>query len=165
MKLELRVGDRARNIEIERHGEQFHFRIDGRAVAADVVQVQPEVYSVVIDGEAFEARIECGQSGLRVQIDGREFPIAIDDPRQWRRDRNQIAAVEGHQQIISSMPGKVVRVMVRTGDAVEAGQGVLVVEAMKMQNEIKSPKAGKIERIAVQEGQTVNAGEVLAVIV
>ena len=63
------------------------------------------------------------------------------------------------------MPGKVVRVMVRAGEAVEAGQGLLVVEAMKMQNEIKSPKAGKIERIAAQEGQTVNAGEVLAVIV
>ncbi|HEV2221454.1 MAG TPA: hypothetical protein VGR84_00460, partial [Candidatus Acidoferrales bacterium] len=60
MKLELRIGDRARNIEIERHGAQFHFRIDGRVVAADVKQIQPEVYSVLIDGEAFEARIDCG---------------------------------------------------------------------------------------------------------
>ena len=165
MKLELRIGDRARNLEIERHGEQFQFRIDGRAVAADVMQVQPDVYSVLIDGQAFEAHIECGASGLHVQTDGREFPVVIADPRKWRRDSNQIAAVEGHQQIVSSMPGKVVRVMVRAGDAVEAGQGLLVVEAMKMQNEIKSPKAGKIERIAAQEGQTVNAGEVLAVIV
>src|SRR5579864_4857047 len=165
MKLELTIGDRARNLEIERHGGQFHFRINGRAVAADVVQVQPEVYSVLIDGQAFEAHIECDASGLRVQIDGREFPIAIADPRQWRRSQNQMAAAEGHQQIVSSMPGKVVRVMVRAGDAVEAGQGLLVVEAMKMQNEIKSPKAGKIERIAAQEGQTINAGEVLAVIV
>jgi len=165
MKLELRVGDRTRNLEIERHGEQFQIRIDGRVVAADVKQVQPEVYSVLIDGAAFEARIECRASELRVQIDGREFFIAIADPRQWRRDRNQIAAAEGYQQIVSSIPGKVVRVMVRAGDAVEAGQGLLVVEAMKMQNEIKSPKAGKIERIAAQEGQTVNAGEVLAVIV
>lgn len=165
MKLEMRIGDRARHIEIERHAGLFQFRIDGRAVAADVVQVQLEVYSILIDGEAFEARIECGGAGLRVQIDGREFPIAIADPRQWRRDRNQIAAAEGHQQVVSSMPGKVVRVMVRAGEAVEAGQGLLVVEAMKMQNEIKSPKVGKIERIAVQEGQTINAGEVLAVIV
>jgi len=165
MKLELSIGDRARNIEIERHDGQFRFRIDGRAVAADVLQVQPDVYSVLINGEAFEAHIECGASGLHVHIDGRKFPMAIAGPRQWRRDRNLIAAAEGHQPIVSSMPGKVVRVMVRTGDAVEAGQGLLVVEAMKMQNEIKSPKAGKIERIAAQEGQTVNAGEVLAVIV
>lgn len=165
MKLELRIGDRARNLEVERHGEQFQFRINGRAVAADAKEVQPGVYSILIDGEAFEARIECGASGLRVQIDGREFPIAIADPRQWRRERNQIAAAEGHQQIVSSMPGKVVRVMVRAGDTVEAGQGLLVVEAMKMQNEIKSPKAGRIKRIAVREGQTVYAGEILAVIV
>ncbi|MGB7023855.1 MAG: biotin/lipoyl-containing protein, partial [Candidatus Acidiferrales bacterium] len=163
--LDLRIGNHMRHVEIERHGGQFQFRIDGRDVGADVKQIQPEVYSILFEAEAFEARIECGATGLRVQIDGYEFPIVIADPRQWRRDRNQIAVVEGHQQVVSSMPGKVVRVMVRAGDAVEAGQGLLVVEAMKMQNEIKSPKTGKIERVAAQEGQTVNAGEVLAVIV
>jgi biotin carboxyl carrier protein len=62
------------------------------------------------------------------------------------------------------MPGKVVRVLVKAGEAVEAGQGLLVVEAMKMQNEIKSPKTGKIERLTVSEGQNVNAGEVLAIV-
>ncbi|MGH9710925.1 MAG: biotin/lipoyl-containing protein, partial [Candidatus Acidiferrales bacterium] len=139
-------------------------RIDGRDVAADVEVVQPGVYSILIGGEAFEARIESGAGEQRVRIDGREFPIEIADPRQWRRNRNQIATAEGYQQVVASMPGKVVRVMVRAGDAVEAGQGLLVVEAMKMQNEIKSPKAGKIERIAAREGQTVNTGEVLAVI-
>ncbi|HEV2616005.1 MAG TPA: biotin/lipoyl-containing protein [Candidatus Acidoferrales bacterium] len=164
MKLELRIGESARNIEIERHGKQIHFRIDGRDVHADVAEIQPEVYSILIDGEAFEARIESGASGLRVQIDRREFPIVIIDPRRWRRDGNELAAAEGHQQVVSSMPGKIVRVMVRAGELVEAGQGLLVVEAMKMQNEIKSPKAGTIERIAAHEGQTVNAGEVLAVI-
>ncbi|MGH9728235.1 MAG: biotin/lipoyl-containing protein [Candidatus Acidiferrales bacterium] len=165
MKLELRIGKSARNVEIERDGEQLHFRIDGREVHADLAEIQPEIYSILIDGEAFEARIESDASGLRVRIDGREFPVAIADPRRWRRDGNELAAAEGHQQVVSSMPGKIVRVMVRAGDLVEAGQGLLVVEAMKMQNEIKSPKAGTIKRIAVQEGQTVNAGEVLAVIV
>ncbi|MGH9864113.1 MAG: biotin/lipoyl-containing protein [Candidatus Acidiferrales bacterium] len=165
MKLDLRIRDRALNVEIERHGEQSHFRIDGRDVAADVEEVQPGVYSILIDGEAFEARIESGAIELRVEINGHEYLIAIADPRQWRRDGNAMAAVEGHQQVVASMPGKIVRVMVRAGDIVEIGQGLLVVEAMKMQNEIKSPKAGKIERIAAREGQTVNAGEVLAVIV
>lgn len=165
MKLELRSGERAHNVEINPHGERFQLRIDGRDVGADIVEVQPEVYSILIDGEAFEARIESVANELRVRIDGREFPITIADPRQWRRDRNAMAAAEGHQQVVASMPGKIVRVMVRAGEAVEAGQGLLVVEAMKMQNEIKSPKSGKIERIAAREGQTVNAGEVLAVIV
>jgi biotin carboxyl carrier protein len=62
------------------------------------------------------------------------------------------------------MPGKVVRVLVKQGAAVEAGQGLLVVEAMKMQNEIRSPKSGKIEKLLVVENQTVNAGETLAVV-
>ncbi|HWQ03049.1 MAG TPA: biotin/lipoyl-containing protein, partial [Candidatus Nitrosotenuis sp.] len=71
---------------------------------------------------------------------------------------------EGRQEILAPMPGKVVRVLVKSGDAVEAGHGLLVVEAMKMQNEIKSPKSGKVERVLVSEGQNVNAGETLAVV-
>jgi biotin carboxyl carrier protein len=62
------------------------------------------------------------------------------------------------------MPGKVVRLLVREGDHVEAGQGLLVVEAMKMQNEIRSPKSGAIERVLAKEGQPVNAGDVLCVV-
>ncbi|MGH9706384.1 MAG: biotin/lipoyl-containing protein, partial [Candidatus Acidiferrales bacterium] len=71
---------------------------------------------------------------------------------------------EGRQNVLASMPGKVVRVLANAGDAVEAGQGLLVVEAMKMQNEIRSPKSGTIERLLVAEGQTVNAGELLAIV-
>jgi biotin carboxyl carrier protein len=70
--------------------------------------------------------------------------------------------VEGRQEILAPMPGKVVRLLATVGDAVELGQGLLVVEAMKMQNEIRSPKSGKLERLLVKEGQNVNAGEVLA---
>jgi biotin carboxyl carrier protein len=69
---------------------------------------------------------------------------------------------EGRQQITAPMPGKVVRILKNAGVAVEAGEGLLVVEAMKMQNEIRSPKRGKVEKILVKEGQAVNAGEVLA---
>jgi len=165
MKLALTMGGRTHNVVLERSAGQWFFRVDGREGVADVMEVQAGIYSILIDGEAFEARIESGANGLRVYVDGREYPIAIADPRQWRPGRNEIAEAEGHQQIVASMPGKLVRVMVHVGDTVEAGQGLLVVEAMKMQNEIKSPKAGKIERIAVREGQTVNAGDVLAVIV
>jgi len=71
---------------------------------------------------------------------------------------------EGSQRVIAPMPGKVVRVLVKVGDAIEVGNGILVVEAMKMQNEVRSPKSGKIERLLVSEGQAVSAGEVLAVV-
>jgi len=86
------------------------------------------------------------------------------DPRAWRGKRGGVLEAEGRQQIIAPMPGKVVRLLVKAGDAVEAGQGLLVVEAMKMQNEIRAPKTGKVERILISEGQAVNAGDVLAVV-
>src|SRR5258705_4794768 len=77
-----------------------------------------------------------------------------DSTSRWKR--------EARQQILAPMPGKIIRVLVQAGEKVEAGQGLLVVEAMKMQNEIRSPKSGTVERLLVKEGQPVNAGEILA---
>ena len=96
-------------------------------------------------------------------MDGEPFDVEIVDPRAVRR-RGASGTVEGRQTLTAAMPGKVVRVLVSEGDTVEAGQGIVVVEAMKMQNEVKSPKAGTVVKIAASEGSTVNAGELLAVV-
>jgi biotin carboxyl carrier protein len=80
----------------------------------------------------------------------------------WRGRRHGALEAEGRQQITAPMPGKVVRVLLQEGDTVEAGQGLLVVEAMKMQNEIRSPKSGRVEKLFAKEGLAVNAGDVLA---
>ncbi|HEV2289213.1 MAG TPA: biotin/lipoyl-containing protein [Candidatus Acidoferrales bacterium] len=138
--------------------------LDGREVAADLVEVQPGVYSVLIGGQAFEASVTADSTSSRVMIGEHEFPFEVVDPRRWNRGRRGVAGAEGKQSIIAPMPGKIVRLLVKNEDSVEIGQGLIVVEAMKMQNEIKSPKAGKIERLDVKEGQAVNAGEILAVI-
>ncbi len=82
------------------------------------------------------------------------------DPREWR-GRHGTLEVQGRQQVVAPMPGKIVRILVQAGEAVEAGQGLVVVEAMKMQNEIRSPKSGKVEKIVAKEGETVNPGDVL----
>jgi len=89
---------------------------------------------------------------------------AVRDLRQWRRRGGAALEAQGRQQIIAPMPGKIIRLLVKAGEPVETGQGLLVVEAMKMQNEIRSPKSGTVERLSVAEGQTVNAGEVVAVV-
>ena len=119
---------------------------------------------LLIGGQSFEARVEFAATGLRVIVGGQEYGATIRDPRQWRRHRGAAVEAEGRQQAIAPMPGKVVRVLVKAGDAVEAGQGLLVIEAMKMQNEVRSPKRGTVERLLVSEGQTINAGEVLATV-
>jgi biotin carboxyl carrier protein len=103
-------------------------------------------------------------SKLKLQTGAQEFSAEVLDPRAWRGRRHSGVEAEGRQQIIAPMPGKVVRVLIKAGDAVEAGQGLLVVEAMKMQNEIRSPKSGTVERVLASEGQAVNAGEVLCIV-
>lgn len=165
MKLNVKIGGRDRTVEIARDGEKTQFCLDGREIAADLMEVQPGIYSVLIGGQAFEASVTADSSSSRVLIGGQEFPFEIADPRRWNRGRGGMAGAEGKQSIAAPMPGKIVRLLVKNGDSVEIGQGLIVVEAMKMQNEIKSPKAGKIERLDAREGQAVNAGEILAVIV
>ena len=138
--------------------------IDGRRVEADAVKLSPGVYSILLDGRSLEVRVETVADGLLLQTAGREYRVEIVDPRSWRRSHGGKIDLAGRQQISAPMAGKVVRVLVAPGQPVEAGQGLLVVEAMKMQNEIRSPKTGTVERLLAKEGQAVNAGDVLAVI-
>jgi biotin carboxyl carrier protein len=134
---------------------------DGEERNADVAEVTPNVYSVLLDGRSYEARVEQTADGLVVVVNGTRFPIEVRDPRRWSA-RSGGRAGDGVQNLLAPMPGKVVRVLARIGDMVEAGQGILVVEAMKMQNEMKAGRAGRVLSIAVQEGATVKADEVLA---
>jgi biotin carboxyl carrier protein len=98
-----------------------------------------------------------------VVVNGKRIPVAARDKKHLRGQAGA-AAASGQVKLLAPMPGKVVCVLLSAGDEVAARQGVLVVEAMKMQNEVQSPKAGKIAEIKISEGQTVNAGDVLAVI-
>ena len=178
MKLEIRIGATranaphgasaaipAQNIDVARDGNRIRVEIGGKIIEGDAVEVATGTYSVLINGHSYEVRVEPAHEGLRVHAGAQEFVVAIDDPRAWRRRRHSAAEAEGRQEVIAPMPGKVVRVLAKQGDDVEAGQGLFVVEAMKMQNEIRSPKKGKLESLLVKEGQVVNAGEPLAFVV
>ena len=139
------------------------FTVDGRLVETDALQISGNAYSVLIGGRSLEVTVEEALDGLLLHANRREFHVEIFDPRSWRRGRGAGIELEGRQQLIAPMPGKIVRVLVAAGQQVNAGQGLLVIEAMKMQNEIRSPKSGTVEKLA-KEGQTVNAGEILAII-
>lgn len=138
--------------------------IDGREVEVDVVAIGPGLHSILLNGRSFEAHVREVPGGVVVAIDGREYPVEIHDRRQWRGRSATALEAEGRQQIAASMPGKIVRVLVAAGEAIKVGQGIVVVEAMKMQNEVRSPKSGMVERLLVKEGQAVNAGEILAIV-
>lgn len=165
LKLEIEIGGKVRSVELIRAGGRVRCSVDGRELQADAAEVAPGIYSILIDGESLEVRVEAAAGGgLRVNAGGRDYAAKVRDPRQWRRRGGGALEAEGRQQVLAPMPGKIVRVLAAAGERVAAGQGLLVIEAMKMQNEVKSPKSGTVERMMVKEGQTVNAGESLGTV-
>ena len=139
--------------------------IDGEPVEVNlesevsVVEVEPGVFSVIRKGRSYEVR--AGEGAM--WIDGERFEVEVVDPRAMKRGGDS-AVASGQQTLKAAMPGKVVRVLASVGDEVEAGQGIVVIEAMKMQNEVKAPAAGKVLSIAVREGTAVAGGDTIAVI-
>ncbi len=129
----------------------------------DIVEVEPGVYSILRDGRVDEVRIVRSRAGYTASIGGRTLELEVIDPRD-RRSSAAAGGGEGRQRIVAPMPGKVVRVLVALGDPVRAGQGVVVVEAMKMQNEMKAPKDGTVVELGVVPDGTVAAGDVLAIV-
>lgn len=163
MKIEIRIGDVSRSVELVRNGSGWSISLDGVALDGDVAEVAPNTFSVLLNGESHEVRVApMPGGGVKLHTSTAEYDAEVVDSRAWRGRRHGALEAEGRQHVAAPMPGKVVRVLVKEGDAVEAGQGIIVVEAMKMQNEIRSPKSGKVERLLVLEGQAVNAGETLA---
>ena len=162
MKYEVLLAGKTRVVELTRQNDAWKISLDGNTLDANAVEVAPNIFSVLLSGDSHQIRIAPRPDGtLTLHTGLAEYHAEVSDPRSWRGRRQGAVEAEGRQQITAPMPGKVVRLLVKQGDSVEAGQGLLVIEAMKMQNEIRSPKSGKIEKIFAQEGQPVNAGEVL----
>jgi biotin carboxyl carrier protein len=161
--LESPTGKTKHLVDLEKDGASYKVSLDGKPVDADVILAGPNAVSVILGGAVFEIHIAPSLDGTHtLQIGPHEFQADVRDPRAWHGRKQGALEAEGRQQIIAPMAGKVIRLLVTVGDEVEAGQGLMVVEAMKMQNEIRSPKKGKVERLHAREGQAVNAGDVLA---
>lgn len=154
-------------LELERVEERWSCRLDGHALEVDAVLVRPDVLSLRIGNQAYEIKSENVGDGKDndwyLWVASVRYASKVRDPRALR-GRARSADDQGPKKLTAPMPGKVVRVLVKEGDSVEAGTGVLVVEAMKMQNEIKSPKKGTIQKMLAVEGVAVNAGDVLAIV-
>ena len=162
MKYEVFLGGKTRVVELSQREGAWAVTLDGKTLDASAVEVAPNTFSILLNSQSHQVRVAPRADGtLTVHTGLTEYQAEVSDPRSWRGRRHGALEAEGRQQIAAPMPGKLVRVLVKQGDTVEAGQGLLVVEAMKMQNEIRSPKSGRVEKLLVKEGQAVNAGEVL----
>ena len=150
-------------LELNRVDGGWSCRLDGRDVEVDAVLARPDVVSLRVGNRVYEVKCEHAAGDLQLWVGSARFAAEVRDPRSLR-GRTRTADHSGAKKLAASMPGKVVRLLAREGSVVEAGAGVMVVEAMKMQNEIKSPKKGKVQKILVREGTAVNAGDILAIV-
>jgi biotin carboxyl carrier protein len=171
MVYDVTIDGKSYRLELDRAEGRWACRLDGREVEVDAILARPDVLSVRIGNKAYEIKSEHVSGGKdggkdsdwHLWVGSVRFASEVRDPRSLR---SRVRATDDHgpKKLTAPMPGKVVRLLVREGDAVEAGAGVLVVEAMKMQNEIKSPKKGIIQKMLAAEGVAVNAGDVLAIV-
>lgn len=164
MKYVAQVGDHTYEIEID-DGGTVHF--DGRTLQVNLLQVGPlGLYSLLIENRSRELVVEETQQGYRVTLGSRTFHVRVADERELRLAGSRIGPVvpAGELPVKAPIPGMVVRVLVRGGEAVASGQPLVILEAMKMENELRAPRAGTVGDIKVKAGERVEQGAVLLVL-
>ena len=172
MIFEVAVGDRVRTVGVVRKGALLHVELDGRTHVIDARRVNDAVISMLVQlgdasapsrslDAAFATKPTAGD--FDVHLDGRTIAVQIRPAGAFGRQKKTGAdpTASGPQRVVAPMPGKVVRVLVKPGDEVKAKQGLVVVEAMKMENELRAARDGRVRDVAVTEGQSVDAGAVL----
>jgi biotin carboxyl carrier protein len=163
MKYEVNIQGREVSVQFEQRDGRIRAQVGDRTYDLEVESPEEGVYLFLAGNDIYETHVWTAEpDSLRVQIRDHLFATRIIDRKHRRATLEH--GIEGRQNLIAPMPGKIVRVLLAPGDEVALGQGVVVVEAMKMQNEIKSPKAGRVVEVRVSDGATVNANQVLAVV-
>jgi len=163
MIFDVSVNGRDYRVELElRQTGNWDCRVNGDAVTVNAVNTAEGVLSLLIGGESYQ--IVANPAQQQIAVGRTRYAIEVRDPRSWRARKARLETGDGPKKVLAPMPGKVVRIVVAEGAEVEAGAGVVVIEAMKMQNELKSPKKGKVAKILAYEGAAVNAGDVLAIV-
>lgn len=165
MRLDVELDGRTRTVQVERNPDgRFHIAVDGEPHTVDVQQTDVGLSLVFEDGRSLEAAATPQTGGeWLIQLPHVDVAVVVDGQRHGRRGVGGPSAT-GAQRVIAPMPGRVLRVLVAVGDEVGHRQGLVVVEAMKMENELGAPKAGRVTEIAVIEGVSVEAGRLLMVI-
>lgn len=164
MKLLITIDGQTKEAEFDAAAGVMRLTLEGRTHHAPVSEPEPGLFIVILNGHVYRCALDRWPVGeIEVTVNGERSTVAVRDRKRLRLGAGGDGR-SGRATLTAPMPGKVVRVLCQVGDEVAANQGLAVVEAMKMQNEVQSPKAGKVVELRVQEGQTVNAGEVLVIV-
>jgi biotin carboxyl carrier protein len=164
MTYEILIEGKPHQLELSPVESGWNCKLDGKEYKVDAVVARRDVISVIIDGDCYEVKREQTRDDLHIWVKSVRFAAEVRDPRSLRSRRAAAGDVAGPAKLVAPMPGKIVRIIAHEKDKVEAGSGLLVIEAMKMQNELKAPKKGVVTKLLVKEGTLVNAGDVLAIV-
>ncbi|HTM07118.1 MAG TPA: biotin/lipoyl-containing protein [Verrucomicrobiae bacterium] len=161
-----RLGEKTYTVEIEEVGKSlYRVAVDGSEFLVDGKKTGLTNYSLIVDNRSFEVEVDVSEDEYRVLVDGRNYHIDLVDERRVRVGGFQSGIqLQGRQNVSVPMPGKIIAVLVSEGDTVEKGQGLVIVEAMKMENEVRCPINGEVKEVKVKTGDAVEAGAVLAVV-
>src|SRR5262245_13391653 len=168
MKLVAQVGTEERELVLEPTGQDGRYRavVGGNERVVDARRIDATSWSLIVDGQAFLVDVEPGKDGeLLADVRGVTVPVKLVDPRRRALAARTSREGTGPIDVRAPMPGKIVKVHVKAGDAVTAGQGLVVVEAMKMENGLRAPREGTVDKVRASEGQAVEAQEVLVTLV
>jgi biotin carboxyl carrier protein len=165
VRFDVETSRRRRTIEVQRLGSSWTVFVDGKVLSADLAR-SGDRWSMIVERASYEFAIESrGHGSHLVHVDGHAVPVTVLTPgRRLSRGHTGMTATTGPIAVAAPMPGRVVKVLVKAGDEVAARQGLVVVEAMKMENELRAPRAGTVVEVRVREGAPVEANVVLVVI-
>ena len=167
MQYEIDIGGRRLQVVVTRSGDGFAVSVDGRLRHVDAARIDAHTLSLVVDSVwSNEVSIAADPVGgwLDVHVGATPVAVMVNGRRRWGRREDGAGGGSGPQRLVAPMPGKVVRVLVKAGDLVAARQPVVVVEAMKMENELRASREGTVAEIHASEGMSVDAGALLVVI-
>ena len=166
MQYDVDVDGRTRQVVVHREGDRFHVTIDGRPFDVSAARIDGQILSLLVGTHSFEVSIapDAASGELMVRVGSTPVRVGLNGRRRFGQHGEHADAGSGPQQVTAPMPGKIVRVLVTKGDAVAARQPLVVVEAMKMENELRAGREGTIAEMYAQEGQSVEAGALLVVI-
>jgi biotin carboxyl carrier protein len=170
VSVRIEAGGRTRTVGVRRNNDGFVVSLDGREHTVDVNEIDG-TWSLLLDTKSYEVSFVEGLDGaMMVHVNGQAVPVSVDAGRRDRGARGRGAgagatgSAAGPHRIVAPMPGKIVKVLVKSGDSVQPRQGLVVVEAMKMENELRSQKAGTVSEVRVKEGASVEAGTILVIV-
>ena len=165
MQYEVEINGRTRHVHVHRANGVFVVAVDGREWTVDAARIDGHTLSLLIESSSHEVTIAPDRASGQLVVGVGTIPLAValNNRRRWGR-KDDAAGSAGPERLVSPMPGKVLRILVGPGDPVGLKQALVVIEAMKMENEIRASREGTVAEVHVEEGQSVDAGTLLLVV-